>query len=142
MPFVLKKSKSVRVPLGEGKDSLVLLVKKIKVEKILSLYQEHMQFLEEAEDAKVKGEEMIRLPIELMRDLKNTLMEAAVGWENVTDENGKEIPFSKDLLEEIVAHDMNLYMEMMKGISRLYGNPDLDKSEKNSLNTSTSAAVH
>lgn len=142
MPFVYKKSKSIKIPIGSGKESMILKIKRLSVEKILSLYEEHTEFLEKAEDAKIAGKEIIRLPINLMRDLKNTILEAAVGWENVVDEAGNPIIFSRETLEEIISYDMSLYMEMMQAISHLYGTPELDDSEKNSSNTSGPAAVH
>ncbi len=159
MAFVLKKSKPVRVALGESiedweerkaeaeeageeftapkpdtADYPTLILKRIKAEKLLGLYAEHREVLEslaKAREEAVDGQVYISPEdVAYFTDIKEAVVEATTGWDNIVDEEGEPIEFSKDGLRELVEYDMTLYMQLMQALTAAVGT-DMGAASKN-----------
>ncbi len=165
MAFVLKKSRPVRVTIGDtvekwerqkreaekadeefsdpkpsGEDTFVLVLKRIKVEKLMQIFAEHQESIKEIQkkggEAKEAGDKEVFFSadnIELMQSMKDAVLEATENWEGVVDEKGKDIPYKREALEELIAYDIGLYGDVAAALNATFGDKQkaLEASTKN-----------
>lgn len=134
MSFVLKRI--VRVPFEKEGQSFLLIMRRVRLEKVLALLNEHIaRFGAAAEQARQEGQRAAVLPAEMLREVSALVREAAIGWEGVVDEAGAAVPFSAENFDEVFGYDLEFFGVML---SALLGAADLKESEKNAEPSSTS----
>jgi len=133
MAFVLKKSKPIRFSLGE--DMPVLIVKKIKVQRVARLYAEHADAITAMQEAaKSADSEMVLLSkgnLDFLEEALDLTKEAVTGWENIEDEDGNPVPYSAEALDELVSSNFEFLTKMIEALNVASGMSDKAEAEKN-----------
>ena len=124
-------------PEPDESKNMVLLVKQIKVEKLMNILAKHQEtfadITERAEEAKVKGKKNLYFTsdnVEMMQDVKEAVLEATSGWDNVVDEAGNPVPYSAELLAEEVEHNLSMYTQLMRALTAATARP-VESAAKN-----------
>ena len=99
MAFIYKKNNIEKIEISAGETELSLDIKKPAVEELLEIYAEYFE----------RAEDEASLPVEMMKKLKDLLVENAVGWQGVISEEGTELHFNQAQLGEILSSDMGLF---------------------------------
>jgi hypothetical protein len=124
MSFVLKRI--MRVPFAKEGQSFVLIMRRVRLEKVLALLNEQVAKLGDAtEQARERGANNLTLPAELLREVTAVVREAAIGWEGIVDESGATVPFSSENFDEVFGYDLEFFGVML---SALLGAQDLKES--------------
>jgi len=117
--------------------NMILLVKQIKVEKLMNILAKHQEtfadITERAEEAKAKGKKNLYFTsdnVEMMQDVKEAVLEATSGWDNVVDEAGNPVPYSAELLAEEVEHNLSMYTQLMRALTAATARP-VESAAKN-----------
>ena len=105
-------------------ENMILLVRRVKVEKLMRILAEHQDAFddirertEEAKESGKKGFHVTSDSIAMMADVKDAVLEATCGWENVVDEDGNPMEYSAELLEEEVSRDFTMYAHLMRALN-------------------------
>jgi len=124
-------------PEPDESKNMVLLVKQIKVEKLMNILAKHQEtfadITERAEEAKAKGKKNLYFTsdnVEMMQDVKEAVLEATSGWDNVVDEAGEPVPYSAELLAEEVEHNLSMYTQLMRALTAATARP-VESAAKN-----------
>ena len=124
-------------PEPDESKNMVLLVKQIKVEKLMNILAKHQEtfadITERAEEAKAKGKKNLYFTsdnVEMMQDVKEAVLEATSGWDNVVDEAGNPVPYSAELLAEEVEHNLSMYTQLMRALTAATARP-VESAAKN-----------
>ena len=136
MAFVLKKTK--RVTFEKDGESFVLIMHKIKLQKVLSRLEGQIDELNKSREALEDGKTTVGISVELLESVSALIKEAAVGWEGITDESGNAIEYSPENFDEVFGYDMGFYTIMMNA---LIGSNVTAESEKNAP-ASSGSVVH
>jgi hypothetical protein len=123
MAFVFKRD--ISLSIGESDNAFILKLKKPRVSQLTRLYGKFAKIDREGDSA--------LLSTELMQELKNIILTAAFGWEDVLDEDQKPMPFSIEALEDLIESDMQIFTAAINKIMAAVGQSlsAVKDSEKN-----------
>ena len=111
MAFVFKRD--ISLSIGEAGNAFILKLKKPRVSQLTGLYGKFAQVDRDGDSA--------LLSTELMQELKNIILTAAFGWEDVLDEDQKPVPFSTEALEDLLESDMHTFTAAINKIMAAVG---------------------
>ena len=111
MAFVFKRD--ISLSIGEADNAFILKLKKPRVSQLTGLYGKFAQVDRDGDSA--------LLSTELMQELKDIILSAAFGWEDVLDENQKPVPFSTEALEDLLESDMHTFTAAINKIMAAVG---------------------
>ena len=111
MAFVFKRD--ISLSIGEADNAFILKLKKPRVSQLTGLYGKFAQVDRNGDSALLSSE--------LMQELKNIILAAAFGWEDVFDENQKPVPFSTEALEDLLESDMHTFTAAVNKIMAAVG---------------------
>ena len=111
MAFVFKRD--ISLSIGEADNAFILKLKKPRVSQLTGLYGKFAQVDRDGDSA--------LLSTELMQELKDIILTAAFGWEDVLDENQKPVPFSTEALEDLLESDMHTFTAAINKIMAAVG---------------------
>lgn len=111
MAFVFKRD--ISLSIGEADNAFILKLKKPRVSQLTGLYGKFAKIDRDGDSA--------LLSTELMQELKSIILTAAFGWEDVLDENQKPVPFSTEVLEDLLESDMHTFTAAINKIMAAVG---------------------
>lgn len=124
MPFTIKKKEPFKAAITIGDAQFNLHLNVIPAEKLLTIYQNHHEFI--LASAKEGDTGDVAVSVEFIKDVKKTLLEVACGWDGVLDGQGQAVPFSVDALELIVDSDIDIYLQLMQVMAQMFNDSSQD----------------